>query len=84
MGFPNNIPPAQLDSMLKMAGQRLGRDPQTLKSQLQSGQLDQVVQGMDPQQQQQIGQLLKDPQALSQFFEQPQIKQMINQLMKGK
>lgn len=78
----NNIPPEKLDMLLKTAGQRLGKDPQALKKQLQNGNLNGL--GVDPHQQQQIGQLLKDPQALSRFFEQPQIKQMINQLMKGR
>ncbi len=82
MSTPSNLSPSQLDAMLKMAGQKLGRDPQTLKEQLQQGNLDQL--GMNAQQQQQIGQLLKNPQALSQFLEQPQIKQMLNQLMKGR
>lgn len=80
--MPSNFSPSQLDAMLKMAGQKLGRDPQTLKDQLEKGNLDQL--GIDSQQQQQIGQLLKNPQALSQFLEQPQIKQMLNQLMKGR
>ncbi|MBP1556436.1 MAG: hypothetical protein J6C75_02415 [Oscillospiraceae bacterium] len=78
----NGISPDKLDALLKTAGKRLGKDPQTLKNQLQSGNLNGL--GVSEQQQQQIGQLLKDPQALSQFFEQPQIKQMINQLMKGR
>lgn len=77
-----NIPPDKLDMLLKTAGQRLGRDPQTLKSQLQSGQLDKL--GIDKGQQQQIGELLRDPQAMARFFEQPQIKQMLEQLMKGR
>ena len=78
----NGISPNKLDALLKTAGKRLGKDPQMLKNQLQSGNLNGL--GVSEQQQQQIGQLLKDPQALSQFFEQPQIKQMINQLMKGR
>ena len=77
-----NIPPEKLDAMLKTAGQRLGKDPQTLKNQLQSGNLDNL--GIDKNQQQQIGQMLKDPQAMARFFEQPQIKQMLEQLMKGR
>lgn len=77
-----NIPPEKLDAMLKTAGSRLGRDPETLKRQLQSGRLDNL--GIDQNQQQQIGQLLKDPQAMAKFFEQPQIKQIVEQLMKGR
>lgn len=80
--MPSNLSPSQMDAMLKLAGQKLGRDPQAIKDQLENGNLDQL--GINAQQQQQIGQLLKNPQALSQFLEQPQIKQMLNQLMKGR
>ena len=77
-----NIPPEKLDMLLKTAGQRLGKDPQQLKNQLQSGSLEGL--GIDRNQQQQIGDLLKDPQAMAKFFEQPQIKDMLQQLMKGR
>ncbi|MBQ2750997.1 MAG: hypothetical protein IJF25_00320 [Oscillospiraceae bacterium] len=77
-----NISPEKLDMLLKTAGQRLGKDPQVLKNQLQSGSLDGL--GIDQNQQRQIGGLLKDPQAMAKFFEQPQIKDMLQQLMKGR
>ena len=77
-----NISPEKLDMLLKTAGQRLGKDPQALKNQLQSGSLDGL--GIDQNQQRQIGDLLKDPQAMAKFFEQPQIKDMLQQLMKGR
>ena len=77
-----NISPEKLDMLLKTAGQRLGKDPQALKNQLQSGSLDGL--GIDQSQQRQIGDLLKDPQAMAKFFEQPQIKDMLQQLMKGR
>jgi len=77
-----NISPEKLDMLLKTAGQRLGKDPQVLKNQLQSGSLDGL--GIDQSQQRQIGDLLKDPQAMAKFFEQPQIKDMLQQLMKGR
>ena len=32
-----NIPPEKLDMLLKTAGKKLGKDPQMLKNQLQSG-----------------------------------------------
>lgn len=82
MNLPKNISERQLDSMLKMASQRLGRTPQELREQLQSGDLNKV--GINEQQQQQIGQLLKDPKALTQFMQQPQIKEILDNLMKGR
>ena len=77
-----NIPPEKLDAMLKTAGQRLGQDPETLKHRLQSGQLDQL--GINEQQKKQIGELIRDPQAMAKFFEQPQVKGIVEQLMKGR
>ena len=77
-----NISPEKMDMLLKTAGQRLGKDPQQLKNQLQSGNLEGL--GIDQSQQRQIGDLLKDPQAMAKFFEQPQIKDMLQQLMKGR
>lgn len=82
MNLPKNISEKQIDSMLKMASQRLGRSPQELREQIQSGNLDKV--GINEQQKQQIGQLLKDPQALTNFMQQPQIKEIIDNLMRGR
>ena len=79
-----NLSPKQIDGLLKMAGSRLGRDPQQLRQQLESGNLQQITQGMNPQQQQQVAEILKDPQAIARFVENPQIQQMIAQLMKGR
>ncbi len=79
-----NLSPKQIDGLLKMAGSRLGRDPQQLRRQLESGNLQQITQGMNPQQQQQVAEILKDPQAIARFVENPQVQQMIAQLMKGR
>ena len=62
-----NLSPKQIDGLLKMAGSRLGRDPQQLRRQLESGNLQQITQGMNPQQQQQVAEILKDPQAIARF-----------------
>ena len=78
-----NLSPKQIDGLLKMAGSRLGRDPQQLRQQLESGNLQQITQGMNPQQQQ-VAEILKDPQAIARFVETPQVQQMIAQLMKGR
>ena len=78
-----NLSPKQIDGLLKMAGSRLGRDPQQLRQQLESGNLQQITQGMNPRQQQ-VAEILKDPQAIARFVENPQVQQMIAQLMKGR
>ena len=72
-----NIQPNKLDDLLEVAGKKLGKDPQALKEQLQSGNLNSVLSGLSPQQSQQVSNLLNDKQALSQFMENPQIKQII-------
>lgn len=82
--LPPNITPQQANALLALAGQKLGRDPQTLKSQLESGQLNALLQGMPAQQQQKLAALLNNQQAVSQLLENPQIRQMISQLTKGR
>lgn len=82
--FPSNITPQQADALLRLAGQKLGRDPQALKAQLQSGQLDSLVQGLPAEQRQKLASLLGNPQAMNQLLENPQLRQMLSQLTKGR
>ena len=76
-----NLSPDQLDQLLGVAGQKLGTDPQQLKSQLQSGALDGVMNRIPPEKAQEINALLQDPQALEQFLSSPKVKMMLAALL---
>jgi hypothetical protein len=83
-GIPDNLSQSKLDSLLKIAGQKLGRDPQDIKRQIENGQIDQLTQNLDPQQKQQISSLISAPGAMARILENPQVKRMIEQMMKGR
>jgi hypothetical protein len=83
-GIPDNLSQSKLDSLLKIAGQKLGRDPQDIKRQIENGQIDQLTQNLDPQQKQQVSSMISDPGAMARILENPQVKRMIEQMMKGR
>jgi methyl coenzyme M reductase subunit C-like uncharacterized protein (methanogenesis marker protein 7) len=83
-GVPEESSQSKLDSMFNFVGQKLGRDPQELRQQIENGQLDQITQKLDPQQKQQIESIMSDPGAINRILQNPQVKRMIEQLTKGR
>jgi hypothetical protein len=59
-----NLSQQQLDNLLKIAGQKLGKEPEELKGQLERGEFDQMIGGLDPSAQSKIAALANNPQAL--------------------
>ena len=63
----NQISPAQLELLLKMAGKQLPIDPQALRRQLENGDLS-ALGNQQQQIQQQMQQLLNDPQKMQELL----------------
>jgi hypothetical protein len=59
-----NLSQQQLDNLLKIAGKKLGQDPEALRAQLESGGLDQLIGGLKPETQSKIAELANNPKAL--------------------
>ncbi|HIY08033.1 MAG TPA: hypothetical protein H9680_01705 [Firmicutes bacterium] len=74
---PWNLSPQQVDQLLKLAGARLGVDPQTLRSQLEQGSLE-SLKGPDNQQ---IQELLSDPKRLRQAMGGESAKGLLGSLL---
>ena len=68
------------NALLQMAGKQLGTDPTQLKQKLDAGQMDDIVNGLNPEQKQQLNGLLKNPQALSALFGSEQVQSLIKSL----
>lgn len=79
-----NLNPQQIDGLLRMASSRLGVAPEELRRQLESGDIQRMAQKLTPQQQQQMTGLLRDPQAAAQLAQSPQVRQLLEQLRKGR
>ena len=73
---------AGMNALLGMAGKQLNTDPQRLKAQLESGRLDEVLGGLDPQKSAQINSLLQNPQQLKSLLQSPQVKKLMDTLAK--
>ena len=54
----------QMDNLLNLAGKKLGKDPEALRGQLERGEFDQMIGGLDPAAQSKIAALANDPKAL--------------------
>jgi hypothetical protein len=79
----NSLTPEQRERLLKAAGGQLGMSPEALKNQLESGQLDALLSRLSPEQSGQIGALLKNPAAVSQLLQNPQVAELLKKFMKG-
>ena len=79
-----NLPDDKLNAMLQMAGQKLGRSPEQLRSELQSGKMDNVLKNLDPKTAGQIQGLLQNPKALEAMLQSDKVKNLLNGLMGGK
>ena len=71
-----------MDALFKLAGQKLGKDPEELKASLQQGNVSQAIGSLDPKTQAQISSLLQNPKALEAMLGNEQVKSMLANLTK--
>ncbi len=77
MGNNFNISPDQMDSLMQMASQKMGTDPQKLKEQMQSGNIDGLMQNLTPGQQAQMN----NPAAIEKLIASPKVQMLLKGLM---
>lgn len=77
-----NLSPDTMDNLLKLAGQKLGQDPANLKAQLESGNLNQIISGLDPKVQSKISNLAGDPKAMEALLKNNNMTNLLSGLMK--
>ena len=75
-----NLNEMKKNALLQMAGKQLGTDPAQLRQKLESGQTQDIVDNLSPQQKQQLSTLLQNPQALSALFGSDQVQSLIKNL----
>lgn len=80
----NNLSEEQLNALLTVAGQKLGRDPQQLRAELESGKVDKLMRGMDSASAKKVNQVLQNPEALKAALNNDKIKAMLNSLLGGR
>lgn len=79
--MPNND---ELEALLKIAAQRLGTNPDTLKSEAQSGELSKLLGNMSSNDAAKLQQVLSDKDAANRLLSTPQAQMLLQKLMGGK
>ena len=78
----NEFSQAQLNMLLQMAGKKLGTDPETLRKTLENGNAD-VLLKQSKGQNDQLKQVLSNPELASKLMDSPQAKELLKKLMGG-
>jgi len=79
--MPNND---ELEALLKLAAQRLGTNPNTLKDKAQSGELSKLLGNMSASDAAKLQQVLSDKDAANKLLSTPQAQMLLQKLMGGK
>ena len=78
----NEFSQAQLNMLLKMAGKKLGTDPETLRKTLENENADALLQ-QSKNSNEQLRQALSNPELASKLMESPQAKELLKKLTGG-
>ena len=78
----NEFSQAQLNMLLKMAGKKLGTDPETLRKALENGNADALLK-QSTGRNDQLKQVLSNPELASKLMDSPQAKELLKKLMEG-
>lgn len=76
-----NLSQDNMDTLLKLAGKKLGQDPSSIKNQLEQGNLNQVIGGLDPKVQKKIAELANNPKAVNALMQNNNVQNLLSGLM---
>lgn len=72
--------PEQLSVLLRLAAAKMGRDPIRLQQELQSGQMDGLLQSLGADREK-LAALLSDKEAVMRLLQSEQVRQLLQQLL---
>ncbi len=78
MNFKGN---ADTDKLLAFAGRKMGVDPDSLKKDIESGNFQNL--NIPEDKKRQIGEILKDQEALNKILNNPNLQRLLDSLTKG-
>lgn len=76
----DKINPKNLDAMLKIVGQKLNMDPNSLKKQLEQGKFDNALNNMNPNEAAKLKQVMNNPKLAEQIMSSEQAKSLYKKL----
>lgn len=78
----NSIDPKKMAALLAIASKKLGTDPNTLKSQLESGSFEKALGNLPQGQQAKLKQALSDPKTAEKLLSTPQAQEIYKNIQK--
>ena len=69
-----------LEQLLQMAAQRLGTTPEQLRQKASGGELDAMLQGMDPKDANALRRVLRDRETAQKLLNSPQARELLKRL----
>lgn len=78
LDFSNN----QMNGLLNMASDKLGKSPDDIKQAVESGNLDSITANLDPKTAQKINSIIGNPEALEKLMKNEQLQKLLGSLGK--
>ncbi len=75
-----NLSDLKKNALLQMAGKQLGTDPNKLREQLETGNVSDIVDGLDAQQREKLNGFLNNPKALQALLGNTQVQDLLKNL----
>jgi hypothetical protein len=77
----NQINPKNLDALLNIVGSKLNIPPETLRKQLEAGEFDKAINGMNPNDAVKFRQIMNNPKLAEQLMSAPQAQALYKKIM---
>lgn len=72
------------DKLINSVSEKMGADPEKLKSAISSGSVDNVLAGLKPEDAQQIRRVLSDKAATERIMKSPKVQELMKKLLGNK
>lgn len=84
ISIDNQYNSEKMSKYMDIASQKLGVSPDKLKNMAQSGNLDQVLKNLKPEDSKKLQQILSNKEATKEIFSSPQAQNLLKTLFKDK
>lgn len=76
----SNIPPEKLGKLLQMASKKTGTDPESLRQNLEKGNVESVLGSLSPKDAEKVSKALSNPAFAKQILSSPQAQELLKKL----
>ena len=78
-----NLTPEKINQFLEITGKQLGEDPETLRSSLEKGNAEALLNSLDPKYRKKVNQVMSDPDQIQKIMQSEQVINLLGKIMGG-